>query len=58
VIVLIAVAAICLALIAALKPKDPIRPRESGPISWRGGRRQLTEEEAARLVRERLRDVD
>jgi hypothetical protein len=57
-ILLIALAAICIALIAFLRT-DPIRrKRESGPISWRGGRRQLTEEEAARITLERLRDRD
>jgi hypothetical protein len=50
-IALIALAAICIALFAALKPPGPVRKREPDPISWRGGRRQITEEEAARLTR-------
>jgi hypothetical protein len=51
-IVLIALAAICLVLIALLRTKGPMRAkRTSGPITWQGGRRQLTEEEAARLTR-------
>ncbi len=57
-IVLIALAAICLALIAYLRGKDPVRRggAESGPFTWRGGRRQITEDEAVRLVVERLRE--
>ena len=56
-LLMIALAAICLGLIAYLRT-DPIRRyRESGPISWRGGRRQITEEEAARITLDRLRVV-
>jgi hypothetical protein len=56
-IILIAIAVVCLALIALLRNKGPVRgSRGSGPIMWRGGRRELTEEAARDLVVKRLRD--
>jgi hypothetical protein len=56
-IVLIALVVICVALLIALRTKNPVR-NGSGPIVWRGGRRQLTEEAAAKMVVDRLRGRD
>ena len=52
VIVLIALAIVCLVLTLALLGKSPRRIAGSGSIFWRG--RTLSEDDAAQMVRNRL----
>jgi hypothetical protein len=54
--VLIALAVACVVLFGLLLPSGRRGNRESGPIVWRGGRRELTEDAAAKMVLDRLRD--
>jgi hypothetical protein len=56
-IVMLAFAAICIALYAVLRPNGPVRnKRAPGRFVWNWGRRELTEDEAARLSRGRFRE--
>jgi len=52
-IVLVAFAVVCAAVFVLLKKKGPIRQSGFGSSFWRG--RQLSEVEAAQMVRDRLR---
>lgn len=54
-IALIVVAAACIVLVYGLRNAGPSRNRGAGPIAWRSGRRELTEEAARELVVRRLR---
>ena|GEM_PF-6800134 len=58
-IVLLVLAVVCVVLIGLLLPKNRTGRKDgSRSIVWRGGRRELTEEAAAKMVLDRLRDRD